>query len=383
MKHKLTLYTMPIMLLFSSSIQAQEANTDKWYAFSTDFLLEYTFATIAVVLLVVIFLLGRFYAKLLTKKGEAWMTKNSKTGLSVIALGLMLLLPDVAEASTGSLVLMNVTSNMTYTTFFVIALVILLELFVIVFLIRNIYDLLGFREDTTTAKEDTTPDFAEVFMAKAGVIWTKINAFKSKEKEKEVLLDHDYDGIKELDNDLPPWWVWGFYITIIFSVIYLWRYHVAQTAPLQAEELEIAIAKEEERMKAYRASAALAVDESNVEVVDDKDFIEKGRLVYMSNCVACHGNYGEGGVGPNLTDEYWIHGGSVSDIFTVVKYGVVEKGMTPWKDLLSPMQIAQVSNYVLTLEGTEPPNPKEPQGEKYIRSEEGDDQEDTEEAVEM
>lgn len=200
MKHKLTLYTMPIMLLFSSSIQAQEANTDKWYAFSTDFLLEYTFATIAVVLLVVIFLLGRFYAKLLTKKGEAWMTKNSKTGLSVIALGLMLLLPDVAEASTGSLVLMNVTSNMTYTTFFVIALVILLELFVIVFLIRNIYDLLGFREDTTTAKEDTTPDFAEVFMAKAGVIWTKINAFKSKEKEKEVLLDHDYDGIKELDR---------------------------------------------------------------------------------------------------------------------------------------------------------------------------------------
>lgn len=385
MKHKLALYILPLFLLGAVSLQAQEAVERNWYNFSTDFLLEYTFAAIAVVLLFVIFLLGRFYSKLLTKQGESWVAKNGgKSGMSVIALILALVLPEVAEASSLSAVLLNVTSTMTYTTYFVIALVILVELMVIVFLVRNIYDLLGFKEDAVPEDEELTPSFTEVFMAKAGVIWTKINAFKSKEKEREVLLDHDYDGIKELDNDLPPWWVWGFYITIIFSVVYLWRYHVSETAPLQLEELEIAIAEEEERMKAHRASSALAVDETNVEVIDEKGFIEQGRLVFISNCVACHGNNGEGGVGPNLTDAYWLHGGSVSDIFKVVKYGVVEKGMTPWKDLMSPIQIAQVSNYVLTLQGTTPDNAKEPQGELYIPEEEPESEgEEVEDAVEM
>jgi len=345
------------------SAKAQEEAVTSIFSLSNEFILEYTFTAIAVILLVIIFMLSRFYSKLLSERGQELLSKASKkSGAAVIAI--LLILPSQMQAAES-----GITAHMTNTTFFVISLVLLIELFVIIFLVRNITHILGL-EQRTEAEESADSSLMTSMNASLATMWTKLNAFKSKEKEKELLKDHEYDGIRELDNDLPPWWLYGFYITILFSVVYMWRYHVSQTAPLQEEELEISIAKAEEKLRAYRASAASLVDESSVTVIEDYDFLEKGRLVYMSNCVACHGTMGEGGVGPNLTDEFWIHGGSIKDIFKVVKYGVVEKGMTPWKDLLSPTQIAQVSNYVLTLEGTNPPNAKEPQGEKYEKQEE-------------
>jgi len=340
-----------------------EAAGSSFFSFSSDFIIEYTFTAIAIVLLIIIIMLSRFYSKLLSDKGQRLISKVGKNGGSaLVLLGLFLIPQDVWAAGAG------IKAHMTEVTFFVIALVLIIELFVIVFLVRNITSILGLDEETE-AEEALTDKIPSVSIA-WGALWTKMNAFKSKEKEKEILKDHEYDGIRELDNDLPPWWVWGFYLTIAFSVVYLWRYHVSQTAPLQIEELEISIAKAEEEMRAYRTSAANLVDETTMTIVDDYDFIEKGRLVYISNCVACHGMGGEGGVGPNLTDDYWIHGPDIKSIFKVVKYGVVEKGMTPWKDLLSATQIAQVSNYVKTLYGTEPANPKEPQGDLFVPSEE-------------
>ena len=189
----------------------------------------------------------------------------------------------------------------------------------------------------------------------------------SVQDEGSIMLSHDYDGIKELDNHLPPWWTGLFYGTIVFAVGYLLVYHVWNKAPLPAEEYAIAMAKAESQAKASAdAGGGAAVDENNVTVVTDPALIEKGKDAYVINCMACHGMAGEGTVGPNLTDEYWLHGGSIHDIFKTIKYGVPEKGMISWQSMLKPNEIQNIASYILTLAGTNPPNAKAAEGEKYV-----------------
>lgn len=186
------------------------------------------------------------------------------------------------------------------------------------------------------------------------------------EKEKDILFDHSYDGIRELDNSLPPWWLALFYITIVFAVVYIGYYHFSDYGKDQYEIYEQDIANAEQAKLAFLAKQANQIDETTAEVVTDEDFIAVGKDIFMKNCVACHGNNGEGNtIGPNLTDEYWIHGGSIKDVFKTVKYGVVQKGMQSWKEVLPPTAIHQVSNYILTLQGTNPPNAKAPEGDLY------------------
>ncbi|MCA6073259.1 cbb3-type cytochrome c oxidase N-terminal domain-containing protein [Fulvivirga sedimenti] len=186
------------------------------------------------------------------------------------------------------------------------------------------------------------------------------------EEEETVLLDHNYDGIQELDNHLPPWWKWLFYMTIAFGVVYLFVYHVTDTLPLQQEEYDNQIA-EAEALKAMRLkdSPKLAIDESTVQYVEDAAALASGKQVYDNNCSQCHRSDGGGSIGPNLTDEYWLHGGSIQDIFTTIKVGVPAKGMISWEPLLSPEQMQNVASYVMSMVGTNPPNPKAPQGEVY------------------
>lgn len=184
--------------------------------------------------------------------------------------------------------------------------------------------------------------------------------------EETILLTHEYDGIKELDNHLPPWWTGLFWLTIIFSVVYMLVYHVWKTAPLQEEEYNIAVAKADKEIKAYIELQGGSIDENTVVLdLENQTALTNGKEIYDLNCMACHGMQGEGTVGPNLTDEYWIHGGSINDIFSVIKYGVPEKGMISWQTLLKPNEIQDVSNYIVTLIGTNPDNPKDPEGEKY------------------
>lgn len=183
------------------------------------------------------------------------------------------------------------------------------------------------------------------------------------EEEHKVATDHEYDGIRELDNNLPPWWLAGFYISIAFAVIYLLRYHVFQTAPLPAEEYRLEVAAAEEAKAEYLKTAANLVDESSVVMLTEESRLVAGGKIFAKNCAVCHAQDGGGGVGPNLTDAYWLHGNSISDIFKVVKYGVPAKGMVPWQDQLSPTQIAEVSSYIKSLEGSTPANPKDPQGD--------------------
>jgi len=204
---------------------------------------------------------------------------------------------------------------------------------------------------------------------KKATIWTKINHMLSDsvpvEKESDVLLDHDYDGIKELDNNLPPWWKYGFYLTIVFSVLYMAHYHVVGSGNVQLEEYQAQL-EEAEKQKAERLKlAASEVDENTATMMIAEADLSAGKKIYTDKCLVCHGGAGEGLVGPNLTDDYWIHGGSIKDVFKIVKYGFPSKGMLAWQGQLTPVQMQQVSSYVKSLHGTNPPNPKEPQGDLY------------------
>ena len=211
---------------------------------------------------------------------------------------------------------------------------------------------------------------------------TKMNEAVPVSQEQKVMTDHEYDGIRELDNKLPSWWLYLFYLTIIFGVGYMLHYHVLGTGELQAEEYETEMAEAKMKVEAYLASLDEIIDESNVTMLEDENDLVTGEELFVLNCTPCHGQEGGGNnIGPNLTDQYWIHGGSIKDIFSVIKYGVPSKGMIPWKSQLTPKQMQQLSSFVVTLQGTDPPNAKEPEGELYVRDE-PDNQEAREEVVE-
>lgn len=200
------------------------------------------------------------------------------------------------------------------------------------------------------------------------------------EREKDVMLDHEYDGIRELDNHLPPWWTGLFYFTIAFGVVYLLVYHVFQFdwAPLQEEEYQRELAQAEEQ----RAMLANLVDESSVSVLTEEVALANGEAIFQKHCVACHAADGGGNtIGPNLTDNYWIHGGDVQAVFTTIKYGVQGKGMEAWGKKLPPKDMQDVSSFIMVkLVGSEPLEPKEPQGELYLP--EGTEKEDSTEEPE-
>jgi cytochrome c oxidase cbb3-type subunit 3 len=185
---------------------------------------------------------------------------------------------------------------------------------------------------------------------------------KPMSKEGEIVLDHNYDGIRELDNKLPPWWTYLFYITIVFAVAYFVYYEVFD-GPSQIDEYktEVAIAKEE--IAEYKKNNKDLIDAETVELLTDPSDIAAGKAIFTDNCVACHKDSGGGGIGPNLTDDNWILGGGIKNVFhTISEGGRAGKGMIPWKTDLKPGEIAQVASYVLSLHGTNPPDGKAPEG---------------------
>ncbi|MEJ5054021.1 cbb3-type cytochrome c oxidase N-terminal domain-containing protein [Sphingobacterium sp. MYb382] len=204
-------------------------------------------------------------------------------------------------------------------------------------------------------------------------IWNKLLSLRPIEEEKDIEIDHAYDGIKELNNPIPVWFNALFYSTVAFAVVYLLVYHVFGWGLNQDQEYVQEIARAEVAKKAYLAQAANLIDENSVKI--DASLIGEGKSIFVANCVVCHGNNGEGGIGPNLTDQYWLHGGEIKDVFTVIKYGVPDKGMVPWEQTLSPGQIAEVANYIITLRGTKPANAKEPQGSEVVYESAGADEE--------
>lgn len=181
-------------------------------------------------------------------------------------------------------------------------------------------------------------------------------------QEQTIMGSHEFDGIRELDNNLPPWWVSMFWVTIIFGAVYMGYYEWGGGGPSQKDEYD----REMEAARLQKAialnSAAEKVNEETVVALTDKGALQDGEFIFKSLCAACHGQLGEGGVGPNFTDEYWLHGGGVKDIFKTIKYGVPDKGMISWQSQIKPSDMQKVSSYILSLGGTNPPNPKAPQG---------------------
>lgn len=206
---------------------------------------------------------------------------------------------------------------------------------------------------------------------------------KKARSEEEIILDHDYDGIKELDNNLPTWWIYGFYASIIFAVVYLVRYHVFD-GPTQEQEYHWELAEAKASIEEYRKNAKGLVDASTVVLLTDTEDLSAGKNVFDTNCVVCHRADGGGGIGPNLTDDYWILGGSLSNIYEVISEGGrPSKGMIAWKNDLKPLQIAQVASYITSLRGTNPPDAKEPEGDFHEIEEIAEDVDDAAENIEQ
>lgn len=184
------------------------------------------------------------------------------------------------------------------------------------------------------------------------------------EDEKKILLDHDYDGIRELDNPLPRWWVYSFYLTIIFAV----PYYVAHTF-MNAESIEDEFKNDVARVTAIQNKNTLdqiVFDQAEYEKVWENPKTKKiAKKTYKRKCKACHGKFGEGGVGPNLADNYWIHGnGDLKSVYKTITYGVIDKGMAAWGKTLGKDKVYAVLKYVAEFKGTNPKNPKAPQGKE-------------------
>ncbi|ERJ58286.1 cbb3-type cytochrome c oxidase N-terminal domain-containing protein [Sphingobacterium paucimobilis] len=192
-------------------------------------------------------------------------------------------------------------------------------------------------------------------------IWNNMLELRPIEEEKDMMIeDHEYDGIHELNNPIPTWFNVLFYSTVVFGFAYLLVYHVFGWGMNQEQEYAHELAVAEKAKQEYLAQAANLIDEGSVTF--DAAMAPAGKAIFVANCVACHGANGEGGIGPNLTDRFWIHGGEIKDVFKTVKYGVPEKGMVPWEQTLTPGQIAEVSSYILTLRDTKPANAKAAEG---------------------
>ena len=194
-------------------------------------------------------------------------------------------------------------------------------------------------------------------------IWTKLLSLKPLEQEKDLEIPHAYDGIKELNNPVPAWFNVLFYGTLVFAAGYIYYYHIGEYGQRQDDEYITEMERADADKRAFLAKSTTSFDESTVKI--DPAQIANGKTVFDVNCVACHGDKGQGLVGPNLTDEFWLHGGGVSDVFKTVKYGVPEKGMVSWEKNLTSQKISEVTNYIMSLKGTNPAGAKAAQGEKY------------------
>jgi cytochrome c oxidase cbb3-type subunit 3 len=275
------------------------------------------------------------------------------TGNTVIA-------QNATDASTAAAVADTTVAGMSASTFYILAGVVFLELMIILVLLFNIRGLLKVTKAKVLAAEAAVAGLSP--KPKKQNWWERFNSLRPIEKEADLDLGHDYDGIRELDNKLPNWWVYGFYLTIAFAGIYLFRYHVAHSAPLSAQEYEIAVKKGDQDVQDYLKKKGDAVDENTVTLLTDAADLSAAKAIFTdpTKCAQCHRPDAGGNIGPNLTDDYWLHGCDIKSIFKTIKYGI--NAMPSWQNTFSNKQIAQLASYVKSLHGSNPANPKAPQG---------------------
>ena len=225
------------------------------------------------------------------------------------------------------------------------------------------YQLLSDEEKAKLAHEDTL-SLKDKSWYKS--IMQRLTKTVPVEDEKQLLMDHDYDGIKELDNNLPPWWVYLFYACIVFAAVYLVRYEI-MGAPDQETELKNEMAQAKIEVAEYMKTAPDLMDEKTVTLLTEAADLDAGKAIFATNCVACHRADGGGQIGPNLTDDNWILGGGIKNLFhTITNGGRDGKGMIAWKGTLKPKEIQAVASYVISLRGSNPKDPKAPDGEIWV-----------------
>jgi len=178
--------------------------------------------------------------------------------------------------------------------------------------------------------------------------------------KEDRLLDHSYDGIQEYDNPMPRWWVWVFWATIVFVPLYYFLPAPFGEGPGKIAQYEADVAAH--ATTAVAEAGPAVTDDELEELTEDRSALADGKTVFEANCAACHRADGGGLIGPNLTDDAWIHGGAPTQVHYTIATGVLAKGMPPWERILKPEQLNHVTAYVLSLQGTNPPNPKAPEG---------------------
>ncbi len=325
--------------------------------------------SVAVLLVIVVWVLANVLTMVSKQAVELSKSAPKVLMIFIVAMGSMFTNSLFAQTTTVKDTTTKVSADfyggLSYNTFWTMTSVILLELlvvFLLVLFIRNIFRSIHPKEKLVIDGKVAT----DSWLVRT---WHKLDKkFFTKavplDQEADLLLDHDYDGIKELDNALPPWWKYGFYITIVVAVFYLLKFEVWHTGMNPTEEYNAEMSAAKVQTDAYLASAKENVDENSVIQLDAAG-AAVGKELFAKTCVPCHLAEGQGLVGPNLTDDYWIHGGGIKDIFKTIKYGYPDKGMQSWQTTYSPVQMQQLATYIKTLRGTNPPNPKAPQGDLY------------------
>jgi len=238
--------------------------------------------------------------------------------------------------------------------------------FVIVIVLKEVVNVMAINRAKTlqNEREGIIPETSEAWFANLIKSWTKTKAI---EEEHEIVLDHNYDGIKELDNTLPPWWVYMFYATIIFAGVYLVRFHILD-GDSQAVEYDKAVAEARLEVDKFQSTSTDLITAENVTLLTSDADLKRGKAVFGLNCASCHVADGGGAIGPNLTDEYWILGGGIKNVYNTIHNGGRDgKGMIAWNKTLKSDDMAKVASYVISLQGTTPANPKAPQGEKWVQ----------------
>ena len=280
----------------------------------------------------------------------------------------------VAEVSQWKLGTVNLYSDILVITLIVLMVALLFAAIVINKAMKSILKVT--MPDVVQKEAEERRFKAAERKIKAAASWRKLLGVRPIEEEKDIMIDHEYDGIVELDNPVPIWFNALFYGTIIFGLIYILVYHVFGWGMNQDQEYVHELAQAEKAKQEYLSKAANLVDESSVEY--NAALAPAGKAIFTANCAACHGANGEGTIGPNLTDRSWLHGGEIKDIFKTVKYGVPEKGMVPWEQTLTPGQIAEVSSYIISLRDSNPANPKGAEGTAIVKYESENAEEATE-----
>ncbi|ARV15234.1 cbb3-type cytochrome c oxidase N-terminal domain-containing protein [Polaribacter sp. SA4-12] len=237
--------------------------------------------------------------------------------------------------------------------------------FILVVVLKEMVNVIAISKATELQNEKLgiVPEEGNAWIKKLIHSWTDT---KDIDEEEEIILDHNYDGIQELDNNLPPWWVYMFYATIVFAVVYLVRFHVLD-GDTQIVEYNKEVAEAKASLKKYKSTATDLITADNVTLLTDAKDLGRGKAIFKLNCASCHLADGGGSIGPNLTDEFWILGGGVKNVFTTISNGGRDgKGMIAWNKTLKAADMAKVASYVISLQGTTPANGKAAQGEKWV-----------------